>query len=64
MIGSALRRRTMFTRSGGVDIAYQVVEGGGPLDIVVILPWVSHLEVMWELSEFATFLSDWRGSAG
>ena len=37
-----------FTRSGTVDIAYQIV-GDGPLDIVLMIGWVSHLEMLWEL---------------
>jgi len=47
---------TRFTRAGGVDIAYQVVGTGGGLDLVFVPGWVSHLEVMWELPEFARFL--------
>lgn len=39
-----------FTRSGGVDIAYQVL-GEGDLDILFMVGWVSNLEVMWELPE-------------
>ncbi len=46
---------TRFTRSGTVDLAYQVI-GDGPLDIVVVVGWVSHLEVLWELPEVAHFL--------
>src|SRR6266508_5669831 len=46
---------TRFTRSGTVDLAYQVI-GDGPLDIVVVVGWVSHLEVLWELQEVAHFL--------
>ena len=44
-----------FTRSGTVDLAYQVF-GGGPLDILVMIGWVSHLEVLWELPECRRFL--------
>ncbi|HYA00296.1 MAG TPA: adenylate/guanylate cyclase domain-containing protein [Candidatus Binatia bacterium] len=46
---------TRFTRSGDVDIAYQVI-GAGARDIVMTMGWVSHLEVMWELPELADFL--------
>ena len=49
------RPEIRFTRSGTVDIAYQVL-GDGPLDIVVVIGWVSHLEVLWELPEAAHFL--------
>jgi len=46
---------TQFTRSGDVDIAYQVI-GEGDRDLLFIPGWISHLEVMWELAEFAEFL--------
>jgi pimeloyl-ACP methyl ester carboxylesterase len=47
---------TRFTRAGDVDIAYQVTGAAGGLDVVVVPGWVSQLEVMWELPEFARFL--------
>ena len=47
---------TRFTRAGDVDIAYQVVGSASQLDLVFVPGWVSHLEVMWELPEFARFL--------
>lgn len=47
---------TRFTRAGHVDIAYQVAGSAGQLDLVFVPGWVSHLEVMWELPEFARFL--------
>jgi class 3 adenylate cyclase/pimeloyl-ACP methyl ester carboxylesterase len=49
-----------FARSGTVDLAYQVV-GQGPPDIVVMIGWVSHLEVLWELPEVAAFLERLAG---
>lgn len=45
---------TKFVRSGGVDIAYQVV-GDGDLDIVVVPGWISNCDVNWELAECARF---------
>lgn len=39
--------RTLYARSGDVQLAYQVV-GDGPRDIVLALDWASHLEVLWE----------------
>jgi DNA-binding SARP family transcriptional activator/pimeloyl-ACP methyl ester carboxylesterase len=36
-----------YVRSGGVSIAYQVVEGG-PADLLMIPGWVSHLALDWE----------------
>ncbi len=47
---------TRFTRAGDVDIAYQVAGCPAGPDLVFIPAWVSHLEVMWELPEFAYFL--------
>ena len=47
---------TRFTRVDDLDIAYQVVGPGARLDLVFLPGWVSHLEVMWELPEFARFL--------
>lgn len=49
-----------FTRSGTVDIAYQLV-GDGPLDIVLMIGWVSHLEVLWELPEARHFVERFAG---
>ena len=46
---------TQFARSEGADIAYQVI-GDGERDLVLTFGWVSHLEVMWELPELASFL--------
>jgi pimeloyl-ACP methyl ester carboxylesterase len=51
---------TRFTRSGDVDIAYQVF-GQGERDIVMTMGWVTHLEVMWELPELAYFLERLAG---
>ena len=47
--------QTRFTRSGNVHIAYQVV-GDGPLDLVFVPGWVSHVELMWEEPTRASFL--------
>jgi class 3 adenylate cyclase len=49
-----------FTRSGNVDLAYQVL-GDGPLDLLVMIGWVSHLEVLWELPECRRFLERLAG---
>jgi class 3 adenylate cyclase/pimeloyl-ACP methyl ester carboxylesterase len=38
---------THYTQSQGVDIAYKVV-GEGPRDIVLSLPFASHLDMLWE----------------
>src|SRR5262245_56034567 len=41
---------TRYAQSGGVNIAYQVV-GDGPVDVVYVPGWVSHVELAWELPE-------------
>ncbi|HYO24072.1 MAG TPA: alpha/beta fold hydrolase, partial [Lacipirellulaceae bacterium] len=42
--------------TGDVNIAYQVV-GDGPLDLVFVMGWVSHLEYFWQEPSFARFLT-------
>jgi pimeloyl-ACP methyl ester carboxylesterase len=46
---------TRYARSGDVNIAYQVM-GEGPLDLVFVMGWVSHLDYFWEEPSFARFL--------
>jgi pimeloyl-ACP methyl ester carboxylesterase len=48
--------RVNYARSGNVNIAYQVV-GNGPVDIVFVMGWVSHLEYFWNEPSFASFLT-------
>jgi pimeloyl-ACP methyl ester carboxylesterase/DNA-binding winged helix-turn-helix (wHTH) protein len=44
-----------YARSGDVNIAYQVL-GSGPIDLVFVMGWVSHLEYFWNEPSFARFL--------
>ncbi len=44
-----------YARSGDVAIAYQVL-GEGPVDLVFVMGWVSHLDYFWEEPSFARFL--------
>ena len=46
---------TRYVQNGDVNIAYQVV-GDGPVDIVFVMGWVSHLEYFWKHHLFASFL--------
>ncbi|BDC50191.1 hypothetical protein F183_A25070 [Bryobacterales bacterium F-183] len=46
---------TRYARNGGVNIAYQVI-GDGPIDLVFVMGWVSHLEYFWAEPSFARFL--------
>jgi pimeloyl-ACP methyl ester carboxylesterase len=45
---------TQYARSGSAHIAYQVV-GEGPIDLVFVRGWFSHLELDWEWPELARF---------
>jgi pimeloyl-ACP methyl ester carboxylesterase/class 3 adenylate cyclase len=47
--------RTRYTRSGDLTLAYQVV-GDGPIDLVFVMGWVSHLDYFWTEPSFARFL--------
>ncbi len=47
--------QTRYAKSDGVSIAYQVV-GDGPVDLVLVLGFATHLELQWELRPFARFL--------
>ncbi len=46
---------TRYARSGDVSIAYQVL-GQGPIDLVFVMGWVSHLDYFWREPSFARFL--------
>lgn len=45
---------TRYARSGDVHIAYQVI-GDGPLDLVYVPGWISHVEYAWEEPALARF---------
>lgn len=47
---------THYARSGDVSIAYQVL-GHGPIDLVFVMGWVSHLDYFWREPSFARFLT-------
>lgn len=51
-----MRPETSYARTGGVSIAYQVV-GEGPLDLVLVPGFVSHVEAIWEEPSLAHFLT-------
>ncbi len=52
----SLQPKTEYARSGDLHIAYQVV-GEGPLDLVYVPGWVSHVELAWEEPTLARFLN-------
>lgn len=45
---------TQYAKAGDASIAYQVI-GDGPMDLVVVLGFATHLEVQWESPPFARF---------
>ena len=47
---------TRYAKSGDVHLAYQVI-GDGPYDLVLVLDWASHLEVLWEQPWVVEFVS-------
>ena len=47
--------QTRYVQNGDVNIAYQVV-GNGPIDVVFVMGWISHLEYFWKHHLFASFL--------
>jgi pimeloyl-ACP methyl ester carboxylesterase len=45
---------TRYARSGDASLAYQVV-GDGPIDLVLVLGFATHLELQWEAPPLARF---------
>ncbi len=45
---------TLYATCGDLSIAYQVF-GEGPVDLVFVGPFVSHIELFWALPEFKSF---------
>lgn len=54
--GATRSPRVKYAHSGSVNIAYEVV-GSGPIDLVFVMGWVSHLEYFWNEPSFARFLT-------
>ena len=50
-----IRPETRYVQNGDVNIAYQVV-GEGPVDLVFVMGWITHLEYFWKHHTFASFL--------
>src|SRR3954466_1844846 len=51
-----VRAETKYAKSGSVSVAYQVI-GDGPIDLVLVPGFVSHVEVAWEEPRLARFLT-------
>jgi class 3 adenylate cyclase len=48
---------TQFTRNSGMSLAYQVA-GDGPIDVVLVPGYVSHVEMNWDYPFYGCFLKD------
>jgi pimeloyl-ACP methyl ester carboxylesterase len=53
-LADGARPETHYAKSGDVNIAYQVL-GEGPIDLVYVPGWVSHIEYGWEQPIVARF---------
>ena len=51
-----MKPKTLYTKSGDFNIAYQVI-GNGPVDIIYIPGWVSNIDMMWAEPRLAAFLT-------
>jgi pimeloyl-ACP methyl ester carboxylesterase len=47
--------QTRFVRNGDVHLAYQIV-GSGPIDLLLIDTWVHHVDLVWDIPDFARLL--------
>jgi pimeloyl-ACP methyl ester carboxylesterase/DNA-binding CsgD family transcriptional regulator len=52
----AVRPQTLYAKSGDVSVAYQVI-GEGPIDLVLVPGFVSHVELAWEDPNLARVLT-------
>ncbi|MEL6252065.1 MAG: alpha/beta hydrolase, partial [Bacteroidota bacterium] len=50
-----MKPKTKYTKSGSINIAYQVF-GSGPIDLVYVPGWVSNIDWMWACPELVDFL--------
>ena len=51
-----MRPKTNYTKSGTLNIAYQVI-GKGPIDLVFVPGWVSNIDLMWDDPKMSDFLT-------
>ncbi len=57
-----MRPETRYARSGDVGIAY-LVGGEGEIDLVVAFPYISHLDLLWEIPAQSPEITPPWGSA-
>jgi class 3 adenylate cyclase len=58
----ARKPETRYAKGPGGDIAYQVV-GDGPLDLVVVPGWISHVDLLWGDPGWRTFIGEFTSFA-
>lgn len=51
-----MKPKTRYAKSGKLNIAFQVI-GNGPVDLVYVPGWVSHIDMVWEDSRMSDFLT-------
>ncbi|MGH2901576.1 MAG: alpha/beta fold hydrolase, partial [Solirubrobacteraceae bacterium] len=57
-----MAHQTRYARNGDVNIAYQV-HGDGPVDLLFVSAFISHVEHIWEEPGMARFLARLAGFA-
>jgi class 3 adenylate cyclase len=50
-----IRPDVKYAKSGELNIAYQVF-GDGPLDLVIVFGFISHLDIFWDADPFVDFM--------
>src|SRR6476660_7795664 len=54
--------QTQYAKGPGGDIAYQIV-GDGPVDLVIVPGWLSHVDLMWADPSWAKFVGEFASFA-
>ena len=49
--------QTHYAKGPEGDVAYQVV-GDGPMDLVVVPGWFSHIDMQWDDPQWRTFIGE------
>lgn len=50
-----MKPRTRYTKSGKLNIAYQVI-GDAAVDLIYVPGWVSHIDMVWDDPKMSDFL--------
>ena len=49
--------QTHYAKAPGGDVAYQVV-GDGPMDLVMVPGWFSHIDMQWDDPKWRAFIGE------